>query len=406
MSKFFKSAAMVMLLFLMAVINVCANEADPAQVQFSLITCGPGKRIYELEGHTAIRMKTPDSDLVVNWGTFDETEDNFVYNFVAGKTDYWCSVTDYNQFLNAYQNSGRWVMQQNLDLTPEQAQRLQELINENLKPENRRYRYKYLSDNCATRPLALIEEAIGHELRFDDEPTDFGTRTYREMLTNYHAEYPWYQFGIDLVLGRDIDKKLTQREKAFSPLYLRELMERTYYVDSDGERHYPVSGSTVIRSNVPPTNEPITFPLTPTAAGWILFIITIFLSAYDIGRKVTTRWFDAVMYTVYGLAGTVVAYLVLFSDHEATTANTLILWLNPFCLIVPILIYVRKCRKIIWWYDLLNVIATFAMLVILWGPHLREINQAAYPFIYADLTRSLSYMIVNKSGLNGRKKRK
>lgn len=394
------------LLFLAAALNVVANETDASPVQFSLITCGPGKHIYELEGHTAIRMTTPDNDLVVNWGTFDETQDNFIYHFVKGETDYWCSVTDYDHFLQVYNNSGRWVAQQKLDLTPEQARRLQQLILNNLKPENRQYRYKYLSDNCATRPFALIEEAIGYDLRFDDEPTTFGTRTYREMLINYHADYPWYQFGVDLVLGRDLDKKITQREKAFSPIYLRELIARTYYVDDDGERHYPASGETVIRSSASPGDEPATFPLTPTAAGWLLFVITLFLSAYDIGRGVTTRWFDAVMYSVYGLAGVVVTYLAFFSEHEATNTNTLVLWLNPLCLLVPILIYMRRARKALWWYDLFNLTAIFVLLLILWGPDLREINSAAYLFIYADIVRSLSYMIVNRSAINGKKNKK
>ena len=391
-------------LFLAAVLGVCATETENAPVHFSLITCGPGKQIYELEGHTAIRMTTPDSDRVVNWGTFDESEDNFIYHFVKGETDYWCSITDYDQFLKSYNNSGRWVAQQDLDLSPAQAERLRQLIIENLKPENRQYRYKYLSDNCATRPLALIEEAIGYDLRFEDEPSDYGTKTYREMLTNYHSEYPWYQFGVDLVLGRDLDKKLTQKEKAFSPIYLRELITRAYYVDKDGVRHRPAAGETVIQSNVPATDEPVTFPLTPTAAGWTLFVITLFLGAYDIGRGVTTRWFDAVMYSVYGLAGALVAFLIFFSDHEATTANTLILWLNPLCLIVPILIYVRRCRRVLWWYDALNITAICILLVILWGPDLREINPAAYPFIYADMARSVSYMVVNRSALHGRKK--
>ena len=56
-------------------------------IQVSLITCSPGKEIYELEGHTALRIKTPDYDMAVNYGIFDFNSPNFIYRFVKGETD-------------------------------------------------------------------------------------------------------------------------------------------------------------------------------------------------------------------------------------------------------------------------------------------------------------------------------
>lgn len=66
-----------------------------AALRVSLLTCAPGREVYQLEGHTALRLiETPDSitqndyDIVVNWGVFDFTTPNFVYRFVKGATDY------------------------------------------------------------------------------------------------------------------------------------------------------------------------------------------------------------------------------------------------------------------------------------------------------------------------------
>ena len=57
--------------------------------EVSLITCAPGKEIYQLEGHSALRIKRPGSyDVAVNWGVFDFNAPNFVYRFVKGETDY------------------------------------------------------------------------------------------------------------------------------------------------------------------------------------------------------------------------------------------------------------------------------------------------------------------------------
>ncbi len=37
----------------------------------SLITCAPGSDIYELEGHTALRIRSPRFDVAVSYGVFD-----------------------------------------------------------------------------------------------------------------------------------------------------------------------------------------------------------------------------------------------------------------------------------------------------------------------------------------------
>ena len=55
----------------------------------SLVTFHPGSDIYELEGHTALRVTTPEGiDIAANWGLFDFNTPNFVYRFVKGETDY------------------------------------------------------------------------------------------------------------------------------------------------------------------------------------------------------------------------------------------------------------------------------------------------------------------------------
>ena len=65
-------------------------SASGGDLRISLLTCGPGKDIYQLEGHAALRItKTettnekgevvaPAYDAVVNWGVFDCSRPNFV----------------------------------------------------------------------------------------------------------------------------------------------------------------------------------------------------------------------------------------------------------------------------------------------------------------------------------------
>lgn len=368
------------------------HETREAPLKFSLLTCGPGREIYELEGHTALRVQTPGYDRVVSWGLFDFDEPGFVFRFVIGRTDYACGAFDTGLFVNEYVRQGRWVVEQELDLTPGQAARLLSLVDDNLRPENCKYRYKYLTDNCATRPYNLIEEAVGHPLLQTEVDVAPEGDTYRDMMTNYHSNYPWYQFGIDLVLGAGLDRKLTQREKAFAPIYLRQMLSRTYHVDDDSVRRQIVKSQQVLYRGADGvvTDGPTPLPLTPAFIAWVICILAIALSLRDIGIHRLTRWFDATLYTVYGVIGAVATFLLCFSQHEATSSNWLILWLNPLSLVVPFTIYSRY-RRIIGYYQVVNLVMIVALLVISIMQY-RALNAAFYPLIAADLSRCITWL--------------
>lgn len=372
-----------------------AQNAPTSAPVFSIITCGPGTEIYELEGHTALRIRTVGGeDCVVNWGIFDFNRPGFVYHFVAGHTDYQCGICPTDLFLREYEDNGRWVVEHVLNLTHQQAWRLYDLVSENLKPENRVYRYRFLTDNCATRPLALIEKAIGSELQeYDDKVTPEGI-SYRGMMYNYHENYPWYQFGIDIALGKEIDTPITQRQKAFAPIYLDEMLDRTYYIDARGDT-VPLSLNRVTISSGS-DNESVSaktpFYLGPDFSCWMIFLLAIALSLKDIGTHRITLWFDAVFYAILGLAGLLVTFLIFVSQHEATSPNWLILWLDPLCLIMPLSLY-TKFRKAALYFQLLNACLLF-ILIVIWITTYRTLNTAFYPIILADIARVVTYLTV------------
>lgn len=119
-----------------------------------LLTCAPGRDVYELEGHSGLRLVSSQFDVVVHWGLFDFNAPNFVYRFCKGETDYSIGISPTRAFLAEYASQSRSVTAQRLNLTPVQIIRAIDLIEENLRPENRVYRYNYVLDNCATRPWA------------------------------------------------------------------------------------------------------------------------------------------------------------------------------------------------------------------------------------------------------------
>ena len=94
-----------------------AKAADEPVV--SLITCYPGQNIYELYGHTELRVRGSGYDWVFNYGTFDFRAPNFIYRFVKGETDYMLAGYPSSYMLVGYER--RKVVEQVLNLTPSQA---------------------------------------------------------------------------------------------------------------------------------------------------------------------------------------------------------------------------------------------------------------------------------------------
>lgn len=356
------------------------------ELTVSLLTCEPGRDIYELEGHTAMRFKDDAQglDIVVNWGIFDFNSPGFVYRFVKGETDYMAGATTTERFLGQYAAEGRGVSEQKLNLSEKEANALYELVNENLLPENRTYRYKYLTDNCATRPLALIERAIGKSIK-PNTSHDERTSTWRNEMRRYHRNYPWYQFGIDLALGSRLDEKIGDRERTFAPVYLRE-----YLIDSNISDK-PVQFITETRAGAPADSTP--WLLTPLAVALAVMVINATVCVLSVKHVKIPRGYISVFYLVAGLAGCIVTFLVFISTHEATAPNWVLLWLNPVCLLPAFGIWLKKLNRVIFYYQIANFASLTALLAI-FAAGVQSPNPAFLPWIASDLMLAGSYLYI------------
>lgn len=354
----------IIFIFLLLLAAVCRGEVP----RISLLTALPGDEIYELEGHTGLRVQSSGYDYVVNWGVFDFNSPGFVYRFCKGETDYMCAAYPTQFFFEDYAVQGRAVVEQEIKLDSIQTMRLIGLLEANLRPENRVYRYNYVKDNCATRPLMLIEEALGEQLI---APGGEET-TFRREMAAYHKDYPWYQFGIDLALGCGIDEPVGRREAIFAPVRLVE--------ELDGNPHIGPA-KTIGEQKI--THKPTPGLLTPMALGVLMLVLALAL------RGTAGKVFDSLMFGTFGLTGCVLFFLVFFSSHEATSPNLLLLWLNPFCLLGAIIPWLKSAKKLKVWYFFTNF-ALLILLELLLFPMGRHLNPAMWPMIVADGIRSLT----------------
>ena len=353
----------------------------------SLITCYPGSDIYELYGHTMLRVQYKGIDMVYNYGIFDFDAPNFIYRFVKGETDYKVAGYDSAYMLMGYDT--RKVVEQSLNLTPRQSIDVMLALVENARPENATYRYNYVYDNCATRPRDIIERAVGDKLHYGEM---HDTLTFRQEMRHYNANYAWQQFGIDLVLGSGIDYTLSYREQMFVPMVLMKAFAEAQ-VERDG-RLVPLVTETRILNDGSETGDilpPTPLWFSPITVATALLILCLIFTWIDVRRHKVSRWLDSLLFGLAGIAGMLVFFLIFVSTHEATSPNFNGLWLHPLALVPAIFIWIKKAKRILYFYHFVN----FAVIILLlagWYFLPQAANAAAFPLMACLATRSLNYI--------------
>ena len=403
-----KKIAIKYLLAIIVILLLCSikswGQEKRDSVVVSLITCWPGSDVYELCGHEALRVRGVTGgipvDTVWNYGVFDFNAPNFIYRFVKGETDYLLAGYPFEWFLPEYQTSGRKVVEQDLNLTQDEAMRLVGMLREEGKPENRTYRYNYVRDNCATRIIDRIDSVAGKRVVYPDN-VNYGT--FRKAMRHYHRDYPWYQFGIDLALGSGIDIPISGREEMFIPVEMAEKAAEAKLPDG----RPLVSATRVLNQGVPDATLPPTpWYLTPLTFAWLIFALVAFISFWMWKRSRIIRGIYSIWFGICGLAGCLIAFLVVVSEHEATSPNVLILWLNPLQLLFAFSVWSRRARIVSYIMAYYNIVI-LASLLLVWGFQHQSANPAIFPLMGTTLILAAAFAFVapgvyssNKTGQN------
>ena len=282
-------------------------EALSGEARISLVTCSPGEELYARYGHTALRVcdRTNDIDIAFNYGIFDFDTEYFYWKFVRGETWYQLGATPYWWFKREYDETHRPVYEQVLNLTPEQRQAVWDALTENYRPENRKYLYNFVFDNCATRPFVLISNALGDSIVSDYE--GWTGETYRAFIRHYTGRWSWSNAGINLLFGSKADKPMQSVQRLFLPEELMLYMQQAHLRDGS-----PV----VLDSHI----APFEIEATPWYASWptglaLYFLLVLGVSIADRRRRRLSWWLELTAGIPYGLLLLIVAFLTFFSCH-------------------------------------------------------------------------------------------
>jgi Domain of unknown function (DUF4105) len=326
-----------------SLVNAQTENTTPGppgtNLEVSLITFGPGTEVWERFGHNAIAVRDRESGRanLYNYGIFDFSQENFFANFARGLMLYRAAATDPAEELPNYVAEGRWIVQQELNFSPAQRQKLVEFLDWNVREENAQYRYDYFRANCSTKVRDALDAALGGAIKAQTIAPSRGF-TYRMDADRLMRPELSIMLGIDAGLGPFSDQRLSYWDESFVPTEFMRHIRQIKVRDEAGNEVPLVAKETLInKASIP---DP---PEMPPDWIWRALVIGIVsaLALLGLARLRAQTWarvgFAAIASLsalFFGLAGLVLAGLWGFTDHVAAWRNENLLLFDPLCLLL------------------------------------------------------------------------
>jgi hypothetical protein len=373
----------------------CYSQQDTCNLRISLLTCSPGEELYSSWGHTAIRVTDRNTamDMVFNYGTFDDSDPNFYLRFTRGIMYYALSAYPFVDFLDEYRFQGRGIIEQILEMPCAAKDSIFKALQINNTDENRFYSYYFHTDNCTTRAEDIIINNIGTGVIFKNIlPSD--DLTFRHLIHAYldNNQKYWSKFGIDLFLGINLDKKMTNKESRFLPDYLKKGFDSAYI------NKQPLVQQSNIIIDWPQQGKDSLYWFTPFVVFTILLVI---VGALSLSRS---SWackalliFDSIFFFVIGLLGVLMLTLWIIRIDTVCRNNFNILWALPTHIFAAFFLrsskaWVQKYFQITFWIGI--------VLAFTWFFIPQQLNNAIGPIVLLIIIRSYHY---GKKTHDGRK---
>jgi Domain of unknown function (DUF4105) len=332
---------LVALLFALAITTniAVAQESRPpgASIDVALLTFGPGTEVWERFGHNAILIRDRASGVenLYNYGIFDFDQEDFFLNFARGRMTYRMAVDNLADDLPMYRAEGRWIVEQDLNLTPPQRARLAAFLDWNARPENTQYRYEYFTANCSTRVRDTLDAALDGAIKAQTIASSRGF-TYRMDTLRLMRPELALMLAMDAGLGPFADQRLSYWDESFVPMELMRQLREVGVRDESGNLRPLVALETHLAdARIPdPPDFPPAWIWQALASG-----ILAALALLGLARLRTRVWARAIFATianvcalVLGLGGVVLIALWAFTEHISAWRNENLLLLDPLCL--------------------------------------------------------------------------
>ena len=294
----------------------------------SLLTVGSGDPLYAWFGHSALIVGQPSGgDVMYDYGIFDPDQKNFYLNFARGRMYYSVWESEATWRIEEALSEKRDVKLVELDITAEAKLAVIRFLQNNAKTENSTYLYHFYYDNCATRIRDIINAATGGEFRRWAEAQQT-TSSYRQFVQRYMSHSPLVLWALDFLQGKTIDKPLNRYEEMFLPESLYQaVLDFSPSLVKHTEVLQDTSGSNIrFRAHAENVNYDWAYALSGIVLALLLFVLG---KRYE---RITSLLY-ALLLLALGILGSILLFMMTFSDMDMTWFNENIALVNPLLFI-------------------------------------------------------------------------
>ncbi len=316
------------------------DESEDSNMEFwdgcqvSLLTIGSGGPIYSWFGHSAFLVETADGrSYVYDYGTFSFDSDNFIGNFIMGRLWFLCFGSNAQYELEYLKDEGRGLTRVDLPLDAAQKKAVIRFLNINVSPENRTYLYHHYNDNCATRIRDIINRTTNGTFRLWAQEQE--GLTYRQQASRALCRNRFVLWGLDFLQSGNIDGKATLWDEMFLP----EVLEMAVMEYFGLERETVLEGSKYTEMVDKPQDNVLFSVLLGLVLGGVSAVLIWF------GKERANYIYSAVIDFLFGILGSILLFMMFFTNHDVTWFNENIIFVNPLLLALAILSLLSIRRK-------------------------------------------------------------
>jgi hypothetical protein len=316
---------------------LAAQEKMPGEhLTITVVEIGPGDEFFSWWGHLAVMVddELTGKSLFYDFGVFSFDDPHLVRNFLKGDLNYKMMVSAARGELGWYIENNRDITLYTLNLDGRQKEEIVCSLNRNVLPENRNYFYKIFTDNCVTRIILIIDNALDGKF-IEKYKNEKGRFTLREHAGRHLYRSVVMYVLLNFIMGEEIDKPLSRYEEMYLPSEFTEALVGFSYKDAHGnirplvsrvKKMNTASGRPAVLSR-PPHDKLYAF--FAGMAGAVVFVLLIILGKKNRGFRVVLGIVQSLMALFWALAGTVLFYAMFFSHHTYTYNNLNIIYANP-----------------------------------------------------------------------------
>ena len=319
-------------------------------VRVSLVVCDPEDVLYSALGHAALHLQCPVFHLDYIFSYESESVRDKIWTFLRGDLKMGLFAIPTDEFLESYRKSGRGVKEYTINLSPEQKQKLWEVM-DNMVTEGTSIPYDYFRRGCAKSVVYVMHRAIGQTaIHYAPWNKKYTEHTLRELATSFATNVPWIEFISYFLVGIEGDKTYPCEKKLIVPTDLVEVWQQATF--DSGKMVLDRTPSVLLETKR--SNESTW--CTPLLISIVLLILSIWsMSTVWMKNSMCLKAGNIIDYAIGAivtLAGVLTTYLVCFSSLPCTSWNWLII---PFNILPAIGWYWRRYWSL-----------PYAIIVLIW----------------------------------------